>query len=402
MPVFQYSGRDRKGDRIRGKMKALNQREATIKLKELGIAIRSMEELTGILYREINLIQSRIKHKDLMIYIRQFTTLIKAGISVVDATRILAEQTDQKVLKRVLYEMEEDIKSGMSYSESTEKFPSIFPPMYVNMMKAGEASGQLEEILERMAVYFEKQYSTRQKVKSALAYPTILACISFAVIIFMLTFIVPRFSDMFASFNAKLPAMTLFLLHSSEYAKKFGWVLLLLIVLIYFGIRYFSKTKKGGFYVDYLKLKIPLFGKVIQKAILARMTRTLSSLFAASVPVLQSISIVEKVVENKVMAKVLYESKVYLQEGKSIAEPMKNHWAIPPFVSHMILLGEQSGTLDYMLEKVAEFYESEVEQATDQMKSLLEPMMIIFLAVVVGTIVASIAIPMFSIFQDIK
>ncbi|KQL53394.1 type II secretion system protein F [Heyndrickxia shackletonii] len=402
MAVFQYIGRNRKGERVKGKLKAANYNEAVLKMKEKGIAIRSLTELKGILYREINVIKPNIKHKDLVIYIRQFSTLIKAGISVVDSTKILAEQTVNRVLKQTLYNIYEDIQTGKSYTEAAEKFPTIFPSMFINMMKAGEASGQIEEILERMAVYFEKQHQTRQKIKAAMSYPIILAIISIAVVIFMLAVIVPKFAGMFASFNAKLPALTLWLLNSSQFVVHYFWLFILFLLLLLLGYYLLERSKNGSFYLDMIKLKIPVFGKIIQKAALARMTRTLSTLFASSVPILHAISIVENVVGNQVIAKILGESKNYIEEGKSIAEPMKDHWAIPPLVSQMMIIGEQSGTIDYMLEKVAEFYESEVDQATEQLKSLLEPMMIVFLAGVVGTIVAAITIPMYSVFQNIQ
>lgn len=402
MAVFQYIGRNRKGERVKGKLKAANYNEAVLKMKEKGIAIRSLTELKGILYREINVIKPNIKHKDLVIYIRQFSTLIKAGISVVDSTKILAEQTVNRVLKQTLYNIYEDIQTGKSYTEAAEKFPTIFPSMFINMMKAGEASGQIEEILERMAVYFEKQHQTRQKMKAAMSYPIILAIISIAVVIFMLAVIVPKFAGMFASFNAKLPALTLWLLNSSQFVVHYFWLFILFLLLLLLGYYLLERSKNGSFYLDMIKLKIPVFGKIIQKAALARMTRTLSTLFASSVPILHAISIVENVVGNQVIAKILGESKNYIEEGKSIAEPMKDHWAIPPLVSQMMIIGEQSGTIDYMLEKVAEFYESEVDQATEQLKSLLEPMMIVFLAGVVGTIVAAITIPMYSVFQNIQ
>ncbi|WP_433743440.1 type II secretion system F family protein [Falsibacillus pallidus] len=403
MPVFQYRGRNRKGEIVKGKVTAVNHREAVGQLKERGIAIRTIEELKGIFYKEIKFGFDKVKYKQLVIYIRQFSTLIKAGITIVDATKILAQQTENKLLKRALYDMEEEIQAGMSFSEAAEKHRSIFPPIFINMMKAGEAGGQMEEILERLAVYFEKQNTTKQKLRAAMTYPAILGAISIGVVVFMLTVILPRFAGMFASFGSDLPPITKFLLNLSGFFQGSWWVWLILIILIGFAFYYLkTRTKDGTYWIDYALLRIPLFGKILQKAILARMTRTLSSLFSATVPVMQSLTIVQKIVGNEVISRVLHQSKMSLEQGKSIAEPMKEHWAIPVFVSRMIAIGEQSGTLDYMLDKIAEFYEAEVEQATEQLKSLLEPILIVFLAVVVGTIVAAIAIPMFDIFNHIQ
>ncbi|RFU71573.1 type II secretion system F family protein [Peribacillus saganii] len=402
MPVFRYQGRDKKGRKKAGRVTAENRREAVIKIREQGIAVISIEELTGLLYKEISVGQKKVKNQDLVIYIRQFSTLLKAGITVVEATNILARQTASKVLKKTLEDVAVSLDEGKPYSEAAEAHRHIYPPLFINMMRAGEAGGNMDEILERMAVYFEKQYQTRQKVKSAMMYPATVGFISIVIVIFLLSTVVPAFADMFASFGGELPWITRAILGMGDFFQAFWWLFLLLFISAYLGIQYIRSNKRTKYYFDLFMLRVPLFGKLLQKAGIARMTRTLSSLFTSSVPILQSLAIVEKVIGNEVLARVMKESRTSIEKGQSISVPMERHWAFPPMVTSMIAIGEKSGTMDLMLDKVADFYEMEVDNATDQIKSLIEPLMIVLLSFVVGGIVAAIAVPMFSIFETIK
>lgn len=402
MPVFHYQGRDRMGRKKQGKMTADTRKEAVTRLRETGIAVTSIDELKGILYKEISLGRKSIKNRDFIIYLRQFSTLIQAGISVVEATKILAEQTSSKLLRKTLEHIVQSLEDGNPYSEGAEKQRNVFPPLFINMMRAGEAGGNLEEVLERMAVYFEKQYQTRQKVQSALMYPATVGCLSIVIIIFMLAKVVPTFANMFTSFGSELPFFTQLVLNLGGFFERFWWVFLLLAVGLYIFIRYIRSNSEMKYYLDYWLLRMPIFGQLIQKAEIARMTRTLSSLFKSSVPILQSLTMVEKILGNEVLTKVMKQSRLSIEKGESIAIPMERHWAFPPMVTQMIIVGEKSGTLDVMLDRVADFYEMEVDNATNQMKSLIEPFLIIFLAVVVGGIVAAIAIPMFTIFNEIQ
>ncbi|MGX2960740.1 type II secretion system F family protein [Peribacillus sp. JNUCC 23] len=402
MPVFHYQGRDRMGRKKQGKMTADTRKEAVTRLRETGIAVTSIDELKGILYKEISLGRKSIKNRDFIIYLRQFSTLIQAGISVVEATKILAEQTSSKLLRKTLEHIVQSLEDGNPYSEGAEKQRNVFPPLFINMMRAGEAGGNLEEVLERMAVYFEKQYQTRQKVQSALMYPATVGCLSIIIIIFMLAKVVPTFANMFTSFGSELPFFTKLILNLGGFFERFWWVFLLLAVGLYIFIRYIRSNSEMKYYLDYWLLRMPIFGQLIQKAEIARMTRTLSSLFKSSVPILQSLTMVEKILGNEVLTKVMKQSRLSIEKGESMAIPMERHWAFPPMVTQMIIVGEKSGTLDVMLDRVADFYEMEVDNATNQMKSLIEPFLIIFLAVVVGGIVAAIAIPMFTIFNKIQ
>lgn len=401
MAQFNYTARDKTGKKRSGTIKVNTRKEVSTKLRERGLRVLTLDEVPETaLNREIY-IGNPVKLKDFVIFLRQFSTLLKAGVTIVDATRILSQQTESKPLKKALVTVLEDLNQGTPLSECTAKHKRIFPPMFINLVRAGEVSGALDEALERLGEHFEKQHETKKKIQSAMAYPIVVAIIAFVVVIYLLTNVVPTFAAMFADFGGELPAITQFVLGVSDWMQA-EWWMLIIIGIVLSGLFVFLKNSKlTKYYFDYVILKIPILGGLLRKAMLARLTRTLSSLFASSVPILQAISIVEKVVENEVAARVLRDSRSSLERGVSLTEPMKKHWIFPPLVTQMIAIGEQTGSLDAMLAKVADFYEMEVSTATDQIKSLIEPLMIVFLAVIVGTIVLSIMVPMFEIFNQV-
>lgn len=401
MARFKYTGRDRTRKRS-GTISATSKREALEKLREEGIRTTEiMEVKESFLTKEIT-IGNPVKLQHLVIYLRQFATLLKAGVSVVDSTKILAAQTESKALKKALLDIEQELREGNPLSQATAKHNKIFSPMYINMIKAGEAGGNMDETLERLAEHFEKQHNTRKKIVAALSYPAVIGALAIIVVIFLLVVVVPTFVEMFEDFGGELPGITKFVLNASEFMQSFWWLLLLLAISFSSLIIVLKNNNETKYYLDYALLRIPIFGKLLQKGVIARLTRTLSSLFASSVPILQALSIVEKVVENEVMARVIKESRDSLEKGQSLTGPMRRHWAFPPLVTQMIAIGEETGSLDAMLSKVADFYEKEVEHSTDQLKSLIEPIMIILLAGLVGTIVTAIMIPMFEIFNHVN
>lgn len=401
MARFKYSGRDRRGKKD-GTITAASRREAMVKLKEQGIRVIEMTELPETMLTKELTIGNPVKLQHFVIYLRQFATLIKAGVTVVEATGILAAQTESKALKKALLAVEQELREGNPYSESVAKHKKIFNSMFINMVKAGEVAGNMDETLEKLADDFEKQHDTIAKVKSALTYPAVIGVLALGAVIFLLVGVVPTFVTMFEDMGAELPAITQFVLNASEFMQSYWWIVFLLVLAIVIFIVYMKKNKKTKYYLDYFLLRMPIFGTMLQKAALARMMRTLSSLFSSSVPILQAMSIVEKVVENEVIAKVIRQSRDSLEKGRSMTEPMMDHWAFPPLVTQMITIGEGTGALDSMLSKIAEFYEKEVDQGTDRLKSLIEPIMIVFLAGVVGVIVLSIMMPMFSMFDQMS
>ncbi|MRX71435.1 type II secretion system F family protein [Bacillus lacus] len=401
MPRFQYEGRNQLGQQ-KGKIQASSKREAILKLNGEGIRIIGIAEVPDTLLTKDITFGNPVKLQDLVIFLRQFSTLLEAGVTVVDCTSILAKQTESKALQKALEQMEEDLRSGSPLSAAAAKHPKMFTSMFINMVRAGEAGGNMDETLNRLAEHYEKQHRTKQKIQSALAYPAAVGIIAAAVVAFLLIAIVPTFVTMFEDFGGELPAITVFVLNASNFMQNFWWLIALMILMFYILLHTLYKNPATKYYLDYALLRMPIFGSMIQKAMIARLTRTLSSLFSSSVPILQALAIVEKVVENEVISRVLLESRRSLENGLSLTEPMKKHWAFPPLVTSMIAIGEETGALDSMLSKIADFYEAEVESSTDRLKSLIEPLMIVLLAAIVGTIVTSIMVPMFDIFNQIQ
>lgn len=402
MTVYKYVGRTKSGTVAKGTINALNKNAAITKLREQGINPRQIEESKSILHKELS-IGSSVKNEDFVIYCRQFATLIRAGVSIVDATNILARQSKSKPLKRALEQVEEEVRTGIPFSEATAKNPKVFPLIFTNMMRSGEATGNIDETLDRLANTLEKQHRIKKKVQSSMIYPIIILVLTLIVAIFLMLFVVPNFVDSFESMGAELPGITKFTISLSEWLQKFWWIVLLLIVAIIAGfIMLYKNNERFHYLINYALLRMPIFGQIIQKSAIANMTRTLSSLFSSAVPILNALTIVERVIGNPVIGKVVLEAKASLEKGSQLADPLEKSWLFPPMVTSMVRIGETTGSLDFMLEKVADFYEDEVDRAVDTLKSLIEPLMILFLAGVVGFIVAAIFLPMFSLYEQMS
>ena len=400
MTVFRYSGRTKTGEFKKGIIEAKNKKVAIEKLRAKGINARELEESKSILHKDLA-ISRKIKNVDFIIYCRQFATLVRAGVPIVEATHILSEQTKSKPLKKALEEVEEDIRSGVSFSEAAAKHPKVFPTLFVNMMRSGEATGNIDTTLERLAKTFEKSYNMKKKVQSTLTYPAVLMVLSIVVTLFLMLFIVPTFVEMFDDLGGEMPALTLFILKISDFLIAYWWLLITVVIAAIVGLKMaYTGNKHFHYTVNVLMLRLPIFGPLLQKNVIARMMRTLSSLFSSAVPILDALTIVEKVVGNPVVGKVVLEARDSLETGSTLSAPLEKSWIFPPLVTQMTAIGEQTGSLDYMLEKIADFYEDEVDRAVDTLKSLIEPLMILFLACVVGTIVIAIMLPMFSMYEN--
>lgn len=400
MALFEYQVKTPAGRPIKGKLTATDKPAAMNELRKRGLTVFSLvERKTSLLQIDIY-IGNPVKTIHFIIYCRQFATLMRAGVSIVDATRILAEQTDSKPLRKALQEVGSSLLRGISFSQAVQEHKRIFPPLFVSMIRAGEESGNMEGTLERLAVFFEKQHTTTEKIKSALTYPITVGVMAVGAVIYLLWAIVPQFVTMFESMNAELPAITKMVLALSKsiQGQWYYWILGVLLLVVAYQIT--KRTEKGAYAIDYAKLKVPVFGKLNQKGSIAQFTRTFSSLYASSVPILQSLAIVEEVAGNKVVGRYIRSAGDSLRQGKPLSEPLKKAWVFPPLVTQMIAIGEETGALDTMLSKVADFYEMDVENTVDRLKSLLEPLLIAFLAGIVGVIVAAIMLPMFSLYGN--
>jgi len=400
MAQFEYVVRNQSGKRQTGKMKGNSKREVYEQLKEKRFGILEIKEVPEtVLTRDISF-GKPMKLKDFVIYLRQFSTLLRAGVPILDATHILAAQTDSKGLKIALQSIEEDIRSGQSLSTSYAKHPRLFNNLFINMVKAGESTGQLDEALESMANYFEKQLRLRQKIQAAMSYPVVVGILAVLVVMFLLVKVVPTFVAIFEDLQQELPAITKFIINSSNWMKSYWWTITLLSIVIYVTFYTIKNNKNSKYYLDYAILKLPIFGTLFRQNVIARLSRTLSSLLSSGVPILEAMPLVQDVVENEVFSRALQKSQNSLKMGQALSEPLKEHWVFPPIVSQMIAVGEETGSLDHMLLKVSEFYEGEVEYTSDRLKALIEPLMIIFLTSIVGVIVLAIIIPLFKLYNS--
>lgn len=385
----------------KGTIDAASKTAAIAKLREKGINPREIEESKSIWHKEVSLGGGKVKTQDFVIYCRQFATLIRAGVSLVEATNILAKQATSKPLKKALENVEEDIRAGIPFSDAVRKHPKVFPELFVNMMKSGEATGNIDETLERLANSYEKSFRLIKKVQSTLTYPAMLLVLIVIVVFFMLVFIVPSFVESFEQMDTELPALTVATVALGTWLKQYWWLLIGAIVIGAVVFQYLYKNNKQFHYsVHYALLKMPIFGPLLQKSAIARLTRNLSSLFSSAVPILQALTISEKISGNPIIGKVILDARASLEKGSTLTEPLEQSWIFPPMVTSMTRIGESTGSLDYMLEKVADFYEEEVDRTVDTLKSLIEPIMIAILAGAVGLIVAAIFMPMFSLYEN--
>jgi len=402
MPEFRYVAMTRSGRRRRGVITATDKNGATLSLRDLGMYAMSLRAIrTDVWWKKEIYFGRKVSVQDFSTFCRQLATLIRAGVTILDSIRIMYAQSSSKPLKAALEEVVRGIEEGRQFSQCCADKPDIFPALFVSMVRAGELSGTLDDVLDRSAKFFERDYQTREKVKSALTYPIIVGIVSLMVAIFMFVKIVPVFIAMFASYNIPLPLPTQVVVDISSTLINYWWVLLALVIVLVGLNRYFAKSLKFRRWKDNIKMRIPIFGTLTKRSLIARMARTMSSLFASAVPVLQALQITSEVVGNKLISEVLQEAAVSLQSGRSLAAPIAERNLFPPLVVHMIMVGEQTGNLDFMLEKIADFYEAETEMGTDRLKSTLEPVMILVLAVIVGGIVLAVLLPSFSLLQNI-
>ena len=398
MAIFAYKAKTKDGKLMKGKIESVNKKEALNELRHMDLIVFEVAALNTVLNKDISLRKS-LKSKDFIVFLRQFSSLMNAGILLVDALDLLAAQSTSLALKEALEEISEEVREGVPLSEAMAKKPKLFPELLIHMIHSAEVSGRLEEVLQQMADYYEKQHRIKQKISTAMTYPIVVGVLALLITAFLLVFIVPIFGDMFASMGSELPAITQIVLTLSGLLQRYWWLVLLGIGGLVAVVIQLGKKDQVAYVFDVLQLKVPILGTFIQKTLLARMTQTLSSLINSSVPILQAIEVTSKVVGNRVVEQVLLQAQKDVEQGESLAKPMVDHWFFPPLIIQMIQVGESSGELDEMLKKVSEIYDQEVQEASDKLQALIEPVMIIFLSGVVGVIVLSIVVPMFSMFE---
>ena len=401
---YAYRVRTAQGRVVTGTMEADGEGAVASRLRAQGfIPVQISKESKVSAKTEIHILPQKVKLKDLAIFSRQFATMINSGLSLLRTLNILAEQTENPLLAKTIGVMRDDVEKGSSLSGSMSKHPKVFSNLFVAMVRAGETGGQLDTVLMRVADNFEADYRLRQKVKSAMTYPVVVAGIAGMLVTVMLLFVVPTFANMFVGLGGELPLPTAILMAVSTRAK---FLVPLFIVLAILGTVVYKRVRKSSadarLRTDQFKLKIPIFGELFQKVAVSRFTRTLALLLRAGVPVLQALDIVSESTGNEVLARASADVKESVRTGETVAGPLSKHEVFPPMVVQMISVGEDTGALDEMLDKIADFYDQEVESTTEQLTSLIEPIMIGVLGAIVGAMVIALYMPMFKIFDLIK
>lgn len=393
--TYLWKGRTPTGEILSGEYAAENKQELIANLRKRKIIITTIREKPKDLNFNLGF-KNRITVRDMGVFTRQFATMINAGLPMVQCLDILSSQMDKPSFKKIVAEVMTDVEAGSTLADALRK-QKCFSDLYVNMVEAGEAGGILDVILNRLAVYLEKTDALIKKVKSAMTYPAVVFTVTIGATIFMLMFIIPTFAQMFKDFGGELPTPTRIVMGLSDFLRANWWLLIIVAVGGVIGFKRYNKTASGKYRIDKLMLNAPVLGPVIRKSAVSRFTRTLSTLVSSGVPILNGLEITARTSGNKVIEEAVMKTRASISEGNTIAEPLKECGVFPPMVVQMIGVGEQTGALDEMLEKVADFYDSEVDTAVSALTSIIEPIMIVLMGGIVGGMLIAMYLPMFKL-----
>lgn len=395
MPVYKWVAETKKGKILKGELEAADERIAQLQLKRRNLTIKKIKAKPKDLFANVAFFQPKITAKDVVIFTRQFSTMIDAGLPLVQGLTILAEQTENKTFQNVLKRVTKDVEGGSSLAEALKKHPKVFDALYFNLVAAGEIGGILDTILQRLAAYIEKAEKLKTRIKGAMTYPIIVVGVAVLVIAVILIFVIPVFQEMFSSFGKALPVPTQIVVNMSDFLKgNIHYVIVGFIVFV-FAFKKYRNTKKGRKQTDALALKLPVFGNLLKKSAVARFTRTLGTMISSGVPILDALEIVAKTSGNVVLEEIIYEVRSSIAEGQTIAEPLSEADIFPRMVVQMISVGEATGALDTMLNKIADFYDDEVDAAVEALTSMLEPLLMVFLGGAIGGLVIAMYLPIF-------
>lgn len=399
MAKFRYKARTINGGMTTAVIDALDSRSAMDKLKALKLTVVELKEeeqsALSQLLRKLNPFKPSASAKELVLFSRQFSTLVTAGVPIVQGLTILVDQAETPYFKSVISKLREDIEQGISITDSMKKHPKAFTELYISMIKAGEVGGILDTILERLSTYLESAEELKGKVKSAMVYPAVISCVACGITLFLLIFVIPTFQKIFQSFGAELPLPTRILIGLSEILRHYIILVLAAPFAIFWGFQRFRSTEKGLFVLDSIALKLPVFGMLIRKVSIAKFARTLGTLIKSGVPILQALDTVAKTSGNRIIELAINSARDSIKEGERMAEPLKKTGVFPAMVVQMIAIGEETGSLDMMLVKIADFYDQEVDAAVKGLTSMIEPLIIVCMGVLVGGIVMAMFMPMF-------
>lgn len=395
MPIYKWVGETRKGRTVKGELEAADEKIARLQLKRRNLQVKRIKEKPKDLFENISFLQPKVKKKDLVVFTRQFSTMIDAGLPLVQGLSILAAQTANPTFRRILQEVVRDVEGGAGLAEALGRHPKVFNDLYVNLVAAGEVGGILDNILQRLANYIEKAEKLKTRIKSAMTYPMVVVAIAIVVIAVILVFVIPVFEEMFRDFGSALPLPTQLVVDMSRFVKGHIHYILGAMVLMGLLFKLYRKSKSGKKSTDALALKLPVFGPLLKKVAVANFTRTLGTMISSGVPIIHALEITAKTSGNVVLEEVILEVRSGISEGQSIAEPLSENDIFPSMVIQMISVGEATGALDTMLEKIADFYDDEVDAAVDTLTSMLEPLLMVFLGGAIGGLVISMYLPIF-------
>ena len=394
--MYLWVAETKKGRKLKGELEAASEQIARAQLRKRNLKILKLKPKPKDLFANIAFMQPKVTNKDIVIFTRQFSTMIDAGLPLVQGLNILAEQAENPTFRSILKQITKDVEGGSTLAEAMKKHPKIFSELFVNLIAAGEVGGILDTILQRLATFIEKAEDLKSKIKGALTYPIVVLIIAFIVIAVILIFVIPVFQDMFSSFGSALPAPTQLVVNMSDFMKSNIIYIIPAIILIGFVFKQYRNTKGGRKTTDAISLKLPVFGDLLKKTAVARFTRTLGTMLSSGVPILDSLEIVAKTAGNVVIEEIIYEVRGSIAEGQTIAEPLSENDVFPGMVIQMISVGEATGALDTMLEKIADFYDKEVDAAVDALTAMLEPLLMLFLGGAIGGLVIAMYLPIFS------
>lgn len=395
MPVYQWVGTNRKKETRKGEMVASNERTVRSNLTRLKITPTKIKKKPKDLFENVSWLQPKVKEKDIILFARQFSTMIDAGLPIIQCLEILHTQQSNKTFKRMIKEIKEQVEGGATLAEALKKFPKHFDDLFVNMIAAGEAGGILDAILRRLAAYMEKTAKLKSQVKGAMTYPIVTLIIAVVVLGVILVFVIPVFEEMFADFGGELPVPTQIVVALSDMVKSKILYIIIGLFILGFALKKFYATEKGQDVVDDVMLKIPVFGELLRKVAVAKFTRTMGTMLASGVAILEALDIVAKTAGNRTIERAIYDVRSGIAEGRTMADPLAESGVFPAMVCQMISVGESTGALDAMLEKIADFYDEEVDQAVENLTSLIEPFMLVFLGVTIGGLVVAMYLPIF-------
>ena len=402
MPVFVYKARDELGKQIKGVMEAKNREALATKLGSIGYFVTNITEQKTALKLSFGERFTKVKTEDLILFNVQLANMIAAGLSLLTSLRTLTKQVENRKFREVIQDVYRNIEAGGTFSDSLAKHPKVFTPLMIHMIHAGEVSGTLDQVLNRLAIFAEHQADLEERIKGAMVYPIILVIVGFSVIMFLSIFLIPMFVDVFLKAGVTLPLPTKIVFIFSQIVKKYWYLLIISGIALMAAIKYYFSTPGGKLVFDKYLLKLPVIGLLARKLAIARFARTLATLTASGVPILECLEIVEKVVGNEIIARVIKRVREGVSEGSKIAEPLRISEEFPPDTIQMIAVGEESGSLDAMLTKIADFYDTSVNYSVKKLTTMIEPLFLILVGSAVGFLLASVFLPMFEMMKVVK